>query len=112
MHRLQCFVRLAIENPDGDRVDLRSRKHLALLVYLAAHTGRRYERKRVARLLWDTELVKLPRFRGRGDIEDFLFRAAFFRGMPRSALTMRGVAVAVAIAPCRVCNCLFCRPHI
>lgn len=56
MHELRCFGRLAIENADGQRVQLRSRKHLALLLYLAAHRDRRHDRGRVARLFWDTEL--------------------------------------------------------
>lgn len=55
MHRLRCFGRLAIENDGGERIQLRSRKHLALLVYLAAHRDRLHERGRVARLFWDTE---------------------------------------------------------
>ncbi len=56
MHRLRCFGRLAVEDEGGERVQLRSRKHLALLLYLAAHPDRRHDRERVARLFWDTDL--------------------------------------------------------
>lgn len=56
MLRLRCFGRLAIEDEGGERIELRSRKHLALLLYLAAHRDRRHDRERVARLFWDTEV--------------------------------------------------------
>lgn len=55
MYRLRCFGRTAIESPAGEEVQLRSRKHLALLVYLAAGRGSRYSRERLASLFWGTE---------------------------------------------------------
>jgi len=55
MHTLRCFARVGLEGPAGDTVRLRSRKHLALLVYLAANPDREHPRDRLASLLWETE---------------------------------------------------------
>lgn len=55
MHRLQCFGNVLIRTPDGGEIHLRSRKHLALLLYFVAHPRRALRRDELSRLLWDTE---------------------------------------------------------
>lgn len=55
MYRLRCFGRLAIEGEQDEVVELRPRKPRGLLLYLAAHPGRRHGRERIARLFWETE---------------------------------------------------------
>lgn len=55
MYRLRCFGTMAVEDGDGDELQLRSRKHSALLLYLLAHRGRAFPRARLASLFWDTE---------------------------------------------------------
>jgi DNA-binding SARP family transcriptional activator len=55
MDTLRCFGRTVIEGESDRARRLRSRKHLALLVYLTAHRGRAYPRERIASLFWDTE---------------------------------------------------------
>jgi len=50
------FLRLLgepeLQSPDGERVRLRVRKHLALLAYFAAHRGQVHRRDRLADFLW------------------------------------------------------------
>ncbi len=55
MHTLQVFGGAVVKAPDGREVHFRSRKHLALLVYLAAHAQRACSREELAQLLWDTD---------------------------------------------------------
>jgi DNA-binding SARP family transcriptional activator len=55
MHRLECFGRVAVTSSDGQDEKLRSRKHLALLLYLAAHPRRSFPREELASLFWRTE---------------------------------------------------------
>lgn len=55
MHRLECFGRVAVTMSDGQDERLRSRKHLALLLYLAAHPRRSFSREALASLFWQTE---------------------------------------------------------
>ena len=50
------FLRLLgepeLQSPDGERVRLRVRKHLALLAYFATHRGQAHRRDRLAAFLW------------------------------------------------------------
>jgi DNA-binding SARP family transcriptional activator len=50
------FLRLLgepeLQSPDGERVRLRVRKHLALLAYFATHRGQVHRRDRLAEFLW------------------------------------------------------------
>ncbi|HKK28007.1 MAG TPA: AAA family ATPase, partial [Gemmatimonadota bacterium] len=55
MHTLRCFGRLGMEGSGGASVRLRSRKHLALLVYLVLNPDREHPRDRLASMLWETE---------------------------------------------------------
>jgi len=55
MHTLRCFGRVGVEGPGGDPVHLRSRKHLALLVYLVLNPDRDHPRERLASLFWESE---------------------------------------------------------
>lgn len=55
MYRLRCFGGASVLDSDGQEIHFRSRKHLALLLYLAAHSNRPLTRDRLVRLLWDTE---------------------------------------------------------
>ena len=56
MFVIQSLGGVRIHNSSGDTIRLRSRKHLALLVYLAASGRRVYTRDSLARLLWETSL--------------------------------------------------------
>ncbi|MFQ5690184.1 MAG: AAA family ATPase, partial [Gemmatimonadota bacterium] len=55
MYRLQCFGTLLVETLDGREIHFRSRKHLALLLYLATHPKRAIGRGSLAALFWDTD---------------------------------------------------------
>ncbi len=55
MHTLRCFDRVAVEDGTGETVHLRSGKHLALLVYLAANPDREHPRDRLAPMFWETD---------------------------------------------------------
>lgn len=55
MYRLQCFGSATLFDSEGQEVHFRSRKHLALLVYLGAHRNRSLTRPHLAALFWDTE---------------------------------------------------------
>lgn len=50
--RLSCLGSPELRGPDGDPYRFRTRKHLALLVYLAMHPGQPVRRDRLATLLW------------------------------------------------------------
>jgi DNA-binding SARP family transcriptional activator/tetratricopeptide (TPR) repeat protein len=52
MHELKCLGEATLRSPTGDLIHFRSRKHFALLVYLAANTDRAHRRERLAGLLW------------------------------------------------------------
>ncbi len=52
MHKLKCLGEATLRSPTGDLIHFRSRKHFALLVYLAANTDRAHRRERLAGLLW------------------------------------------------------------
>ena len=52
MYHLRCLGEAALRNPKGELVHFRSRKHLALLVYLALNSDRAHRRERLAGLLW------------------------------------------------------------
>lgn len=51
-YRLTCLGHPELRGPDGDPVRFRTRKHLALLIYLAMHPGQPHRRDRLATLLW------------------------------------------------------------
>lgn len=55
MHRLECFGRVAVTTSGGEDQRLRSRKHLAVLLYLAARPRRSISRADLASLFWQTE---------------------------------------------------------
>lgn len=52
MHQLACLGEATLRSPAGDLVHFRSRKHFALLVYLALNADRAHRRERLAGLLW------------------------------------------------------------
>jgi DNA-binding SARP family transcriptional activator len=54
MFVIQSLGGVRIQDSHGNTIRLRSRKHVALLVYLAAAGRRLYTRDSLARLLWDT----------------------------------------------------------
>jgi len=56
MFVIQSLGGVRIQDSSGDTIRLRSRKHVALLVYLAASGRRVYTRDSLARLLWETSL--------------------------------------------------------
>lgn len=51
-YHLICLGHPELRGPNGDPVRFRTRKHLALVVYLALHPGQRHRRDRLATLLW------------------------------------------------------------
>lgn len=51
-YRLTCLGHPELRGPDGDPLRFRTRKHLALLIYLALHPGQPHRRDRLATLLW------------------------------------------------------------
>jgi len=53
MLRVRCFGRVAVVDPDGRERSLRSRKHAALLLYLASHPRTTHTRDDLADLLWN-----------------------------------------------------------
>lgn len=55
MYRLQCFGSATLFDAEGEEVHFRSRKHLALLLYLCAHRSRSLTRAHLAALFWDSE---------------------------------------------------------
>ncbi len=56
MFVIQSLGGVRIEDSSGNTIRLRSRKHVALLLYLAAAGRRLYTRDSLARLLWDTPI--------------------------------------------------------
>ncbi|MFQ5888558.1 MAG: AAA family ATPase [Gemmatimonadota bacterium] len=54
MYHLQSFGGVALTGGDGSSIRLRSRKHLALLLFLVANGRRVHTRRELASLLWDT----------------------------------------------------------
>ncbi len=58
MFVIQSLGGVRIQDSSGDVVRLRSRKHVALLLYLAAAGRRVYTRDSLARLLWDTSIER------------------------------------------------------
>lgn len=59
MYQLHCLGEAALRGPSGNLVHFRSRKHFALLVYLALNSDRAHRRERLVHLLWsDSESSK------------------------------------------------------
>ncbi len=59
MYRLHCLGEAALRSPSGSLVHFRSRKHFALLAYLALNADRAHRRERLVNLLWsDSESSK------------------------------------------------------
>jgi DNA-binding SARP family transcriptional activator/tetratricopeptide (TPR) repeat protein len=56
MIRIRCFGGISVEGTDGRAIHFRSRKHVALLSFLAANRDRVYGRDELVRLLWDSPL--------------------------------------------------------
>ena len=54
MIQIQSLGGIDLRNADGAPVRLRSRKHVALLLYLAASDRRSFPREHLAELIWDT----------------------------------------------------------
>ncbi|MGD8868219.1 MAG: AAA family ATPase, partial [Gemmatimonadales bacterium] len=52
MYQLHCLGEAALRGPSGNLVHFRSRKHFALLVYLALNADRAHRRERLVHLLW------------------------------------------------------------
>jgi DNA-binding SARP family transcriptional activator len=52
MHELRCLGEATLRSPSGELIHFRSRKHLALLIYLALNADRAHRRERLAGLLW------------------------------------------------------------
>lgn len=52
MYQLHCLGEAALRAPNGNLVHFRSRKHFALLVYLALNADRAHRRERLVHLLW------------------------------------------------------------
>ena len=51
-HHLRCLGQPALFAPNGEPIRFRTKKHLALLVYLAVERGRSHRRDRLAQFLW------------------------------------------------------------
>ncbi len=59
MYQLRCMGEAALRGPSGELVHFRSRKHFALLTYLALNAERAHRRERLVNLLWsDSEAAK------------------------------------------------------
>ncbi len=58
MFVIQSLGGVRIQDSSGDAVRLRSKKHVALLLYLASAGRRVYTRDALARLLWDTSIER------------------------------------------------------
>ncbi|MCK5447111.1 MAG: AAA family ATPase, partial [Gemmatimonadetes bacterium] len=58
MFVIQSLGGVRIQDSSGDVVRLRSKKHMALLLYLATAGRRIYTRDSLARLLWDTSIER------------------------------------------------------
>ena len=51
-HHLRCLGQPALFAPNGEPIRFRTKKHLALLIYLAVERGRAHRRDRLAQFLW------------------------------------------------------------
>jgi DNA-binding SARP family transcriptional activator/tetratricopeptide (TPR) repeat protein len=51
-HHLRCLGQPVLFAPNGDSIRFRTKKHLALLVYLVIESGRMHRRDRLAEFLW------------------------------------------------------------
>ena len=51
-HHLRCLGQPALFAPNGEPIRFRTKKHLALLVYLAVESRRPHRRDRLAEFLW------------------------------------------------------------
>src|SRR5689334_17888833 len=51
-HYLRCLGQPALFGPNGEPIRFRTKKHLALLVYLAVEQGRVHRRDRLAAFFW------------------------------------------------------------
>jgi len=51
-HHLRCLGQPALFAPSGEPVRFRTKKHLALLIYLAVERGRAHRRDKLSELLW------------------------------------------------------------
>lgn len=93
-YRLRSFGRTEIQNEAGETVSLRSRKHLALLLYLASHRERRHSRERLASLFWTTEsrLARHSLSQALYDIQSQLPRIELDRTVNRVGLSSDGLA--------------------
>lgn len=58
MIRVECFGGVVIRDDNGDKCNLRSRKHAGLLLYLAATPTTTHTREDLASLLWDGAAVR------------------------------------------------------
>jgi len=59
MYELRCLGEATLRSPTGQLIHFRSRKHFALLIYLALNADRAHRRERLAGLLWsDSEESK------------------------------------------------------
>ncbi len=56
MIRIRCFGGISVEGTDGRAIHFRSRKHVALLLFLAANRDRVHGRDELVSLLWDSPL--------------------------------------------------------
>lgn len=56
MIRIRCFGGVSVEDSDGRSIHFRSRKHVALLIFLAANRDRVHGRDDLVRLLWDSPM--------------------------------------------------------
>ncbi|NIR45878.1 MAG: AAA family ATPase, partial [Gemmatimonadetes bacterium] len=52
MYELRCLGEATLRTSGGELVHFRSRKHLALLIYLALNADRAHRRERLASMLW------------------------------------------------------------
>lgn len=55
MHRITTFGGVQVHDDDGELQSFRSRKHVALLVYLRSNPRRVHLRENVARMFWETD---------------------------------------------------------
>ena len=49
---LRCLGHPTLYSPAGEQIRFRTKKHLAVLVYLAVESGRAHRRERLAELFW------------------------------------------------------------
>jgi DNA-binding SARP family transcriptional activator/tetratricopeptide (TPR) repeat protein len=94
--RLFCLGQPALVGPDGEPVRLRTRKHMALLVYLAVEPSVPHRRDRLATLLWPRVAIEegrhslataLSMLRGRLGAEAFEATRDTIRLLPGRVVT-------------------------